>query len=151
MCGTSLHMLDGLLIVITQQTPKINKVLIDRSSRVFMYAKRDCGYSKKAYRLLKRLKINLDNLTVVDPLKKKYICSKKWEYVDTQDEELKKVIDLWNPGERTFPDIYVHEHPQWKYVGGCDNLVSATASNTGSDLMHLLPTKEYTGKNGLKF
>jgi glutaredoxin len=138
-------MFANLKQVIVNKTP--GKPFFDKNVKYFMYAKQGCGYSKRAYREISGRLKDPTRFTIVDPLKKGYLCSATWE-LKTKDHEdvnaeekkqLEELVSLWD-GTRTYPDIYVHDHPQWKWIGGCDDLERAlmTLSNPGSDLLRSL-------------
>ena len=73
---------------------------------------------------------------------------------------LQKLLGCWDSvikkkdvhSMKTWPQVFIHTHPEWHYVGGADDTVQLTpiAANTRvsgvgpSDLIHLLPmaTKE---------
>ena len=141
MCGKDIHMMQKLLTVIANRGPEIKSVLLNRESRVFMIAADYCGYSKKAWNCIKT-KINSDNFTIVDGEKGHYLCSKTFEVKkEFDDDNLAEILKLWGPIKSqgaTYPDIYIHKHPEWYRIGGCDDL-QASLMTPNSDLLHLLP------------
>ncbi len=139
MCGLTVHMFANLKQVIPKQTPRSTTIKFSENVKFFMYAKQGCGYSKRAHKEISDRLKDPARFTIVDPLKKGYLCSATWELkTDVNAEEkkqLEELVSLWD-GTRTYPDIYVHDHPQWKWIGGCDDLM--TLSNPGSDLLRSL-------------
>ena len=127
--------------------------------KAFMFAKERCGYSRRANEILQeRLAINPKDICIVgDPNSDnpRYLCAEKWTFIDS-NKELKDILDIWNDPKAkyenaTFPQVFIHAHPTWYYVGGCDELdkiapkiestVTSTVANTQeSDLLHLLPS-----------
>lgn len=157
MCGKTIHMLPQLLTVLKMRFQ--NKVISLPSSetpyKAFMFAKEKCGYSRRANEILKeRLQIDPKEICIVgNPNYDNpgYLCAEKWKFIDS-NEELEKILDIWNEKYKnaTFPQVFIHAHPKWYYVGGCDELdkiapkiestVTPTVANTQeSDLLHLLP------------
>ena len=161
MCGKTIHMLPQLLTVLRRRIQ--NKVISLPSSetpyKAFMFAKERCGYSRRANEILQeRLAINPKDICIVgDPNSDnpRYLCAEKWTFIDS-NKELKDILDIWNDPKAkyenaTFPQVFIHAHPTWYYVGGCDELdkiapkiestVTSTVANTQeSDLLHLLPS-----------
>lgn len=141
MCGKDIHMMQKLLTVVANRGPLLKSVVLNRESRVFMIAADYCPYSKKAWNII-RTKVNSDNFTIVDGEKGHYLCSKTFSVKkEFDDDNLAEILKLWRPIKTqgaTYPDIYVHEHPEWYRVGGCDNLQSSLTIQH-SDLLYLLP------------
>ena len=160
MCGKTIHMLPQLLTVLRMRIQ--NQVISLPSSetpyKAFMFAKERCVYSRRANEILqKRLQIDPKEICIVGNPNSKtpgYLCAEKWKFIDS-NEELEKILKIWNDPKAkyenaTFPQVFIHAHPKWYYVGGCNDLdkiapkiestVTPTVANTQeSDLLHLLP------------
>lgn len=158
MCGKTIHMLPQLLTVLRRRIQ--NKVISLPSSetpyKAFMFAKERCGYSRRANQILqKKLQIDPKDICIVgnpDSKTPGYLCAEKWTFIDA-NEDLEKILKIWNDPQAkyekaTFPQVFIHAHPKWYYVGGCNELdtkiaptVTSTVANTQeSDLLHLLPS-----------
>lgn len=129
MCGTTIHMLSNLrlLIKMLSTTEGIGSTLktqqILPSNKVFMYVRSSCGYSKKAYTRLKQ--IGVKNLVIVDRNTRKFMCPEQWGKILDDNSTVAEDLDNIFPKGFTHPQIFTHDHPQWKYVGGYDQLQSA--------------------------
>jgi glutaredoxin len=148
MCGVTIHMLPKLIEVIKARGPKIDRFTLNSKDKIFMYARKNCSFSRKAWRLLKS-HVKADNFTIVDGKNNHYLCSKTFEVKPELDNDvLKDLLKLWealkNEGS-TYPDIYIHKHPEWYHVGGCDSLQAAVTlpDIDLGDLLHLLPLGRY--------
>ena len=161
MCGKTIHMFPQLLRVLKMRFQ--NKVISlppsETPYKAFMFAKEDCWYSQRANEILQqRLAINPKDICIVGNPKSDnpgYLCAEKWTFIDS-NKELKEILDVWNDPKAkyktaTFPQVFIHAHPKWYYVGGCKELntltskiattVTSTVANTQeSDLLHLLPS-----------
>lgn len=151
MCGKTIHMLPRLLTVLKKRfsynvisLPPLKK---NDTYKAFMFARKGCGYSQKANRILQeRLKINTKEICIVDSNDRQYLCAEKWQFIDP-DENLQSILDIWDEKYKnaTFPQVFIHAHPKWYYVGGCEDLekmttTASTVVNTQvSDQLHLLP------------
>lgn len=148
MCGVTIHMLPKLKTVIKAGKPKLLSFTLNPADRIFMYAKEHCPFSRQAWNLLKSHG-KADNFTIVDGDKKHYLCSKTFVVKPELDNDvLKDLLNLWGPLKQqgsTYPDIYIHKHPEWYHVGGFDDLQKAfTLPNIDlGDLLHLLPLARY--------
>jgi len=148
MCGVTIHMLPKLKEVIKARGPKINKFTLNAGDRIFMFAKKNCSFSQKAWGLMKS-HVGADNFTIVDGDKRHYLCSKTFkEKPDLDNDVLKDLLQLWGPLKNegsTYPDIYSHKHPEWYHVGGSDSLQAAVTlpDIDLGDLLHLLPLGRY--------
>lgn len=157
MCGLTVYMVKNLLSVIKNTPRRLKMFNIDENTRFFMYAKHECGFSKKAFNhITKTLNITSNKFTIVDPVKKSYICAGKWQYAlgnKTEQKQLNKLIDAWNKTyiRHTYPDIYVYIPSRWYYIGGCDDCLSTQINISTSDLLHLLPTIKNNPSTQLRF
>lgn len=166
MCGTKFHMLPNLLSVIKTKTPVLqNLSKISNKTYVFMFAKQSCKFSKHANSILKNdLNVNPENICIVDKESRQFLCAKTWKLIDkapiASDENatLQQVLGIWdlNYKNATVPQIFIHFHPTWFYVGGCMDLqkLSTVENIQGDDLLHLLPLgkeAKYTEPTQLKF
>lgn len=152
-----------------------------KTPRFFMYIANWCGNSKRAFNhiqntMLKDIKTKSDYFTVVNTVKKKrqFACPEKpWtangptlltkegDMANANNVMLQQLLGCWDliqqnqkdcKEKRTWPQVFIHVHPHWHYVGGADDTVKLTpiVANTQesedgpSDLIHLLPmaTKE---------
>ena len=115
-----------------------------------MFAKEKCGYSRRANEILQqRLQIDTKDICIVgnpNSNDRGYLCAEKWQFINSNEElkaKLVPILDIWDAEytNATFPQVFIHAHPRWYYVGGCDELETmSTAANTQeSDLLHLLP------------
>jgi len=134
MCGGVIHMLKELLPVIRTRAPKTTTLY--PANKIFMYAKKNCWFSKRAHTHLKEL--GFINITIVDKNKGQFLCSDKWVYIDADGEkaeQLNTLMDVWNDSEYdTVPQIFTHLHPQWYYVGDCETVTKFGTS----DMLHLI-------------
>ena len=146
--------------------------------RFFMYALSTCKYSKAAYYHIKNemLKAVYDDnvdlyeeqayFTAVDVKANQYICTyedkfgvlldKPKKLSDPHNVQLNQLLGQWCIMEKTAsltkPQVFIHIHPNWHYVGGSNELrqlkyvppapptTTPTVANTQEcDLLHLLP------------
>lgn len=151
----------------------------EKPPRFFMYVNSKCGFSRKAFNHIKNtmLKdIDIENksdyFTVVSTNDRLFACPvKPWTengptlllkeegMANENNVLLQQLLGCWDVIQRkndhsmkTWPQVFIHTHPDWYYVGGADDTVKLTpiAANTAgseggsSDLIHLLPmvTKE---------
>ena len=169
MCGKTIHMLQQLKEVLRNRIsykvisytylPPLKK---NDTYKAFMFAREGCGYSQKANSILQeRLKIDPKEICIVDSKNRQYLCAEKWKFIDS-DEKLQNILDIWdiNYKNATFPQVFIHAHPKWYYVGGCDDLmkmtttVSTVVDTQVSDQLHLLPLAKggrHTPPTQLKF
>ena len=96
MCGLTVHMFANLKQVIPKQTPRSTTIKFSENAKYFMYAKQGCGYSKRAYREISGRLKDPARFTIVDPLKKGYLCSATWELKtkDHKDVNTKEKMQL---------------------------------------------------------
>lgn len=140
MCGTTIHMLSNLQMLIRKLSTvegigvnlKTQQIL--PSNKVFMYVRSSCGYSKKAYNRLKE--IGVKNLIIVDRNTQKFMCPDKWGKILDDNSTVAEDLDKIFPKGFTHPQIFTHEHPQWKHVGGYDQLQDAKILQ--DDMVNLL-------------
>ena len=159
MCGLTIHMLANLKKVIENRGPVTKTLNLTKNVKIFMYAREKCPYSRKAWGILKG-HVESDNFTIIDAQQNHYLCSKSFKPKPELDNDvLKELLRLWKPIHDqggTYPDIYVHNHPQWYRVGGCDDLQACITVPhiLSNDLLHLLPlvhNTKGTESSSLKF
>ena len=154
MCGTKFHMLSKLLTAINARKPYLSRIpKITDKTFVFMIAKQECKYSKKALSILKDdLKISPDNISIVEKDERLFLCAKTWQLISKKPvaseenvnlQQILGLLDLYYKN-KTVPQIFIHSHPTWYYIGGCMDLINLMSSSTvedtqGDDLLHLLP------------
>ena len=151
----------------------------EKPPRFFMYVNSRCGFSRKAFNyiqntMLKDIKNKSDYFTVVSTTDRLFACPEQpWKIGDgptllPKEENianennvlLQQLLGCWDSviqnkdvhSMKTWPQVFIHTHPDWHYVGGADDTLKLTpiAANTRgsevgpSDLIHLLPmvTKE---------
>ena len=182
MCKAEIHMLKQLWPVMKQQEKVGTEIIMDqvrkvvkkgKTPRFFMYAANWCGNSENAFNhiqnvLLENLEDKSDHFTIVDVATSRYICpndswytliDKEKELASDLNVQLQQLMGCWQSvlvkktkAFNTKPQVFIHTHPNWHYVGGADDTLKLTpiAANTqvseggSSDLIHLLPmvTKE---------
>lgn len=188
MCKKKIHMLNKLWPVMKRQNKVDTKVIMKKieesgkTPRFFMYAANWCSNSKRAFNhiqeLLHKLEDKSDHFTVVDVETNRYICpNKNWySLVDKEKElssdsnvQLQQLMGNWtsvllpkqDKTTHTKPQVFVHIHPNWHYVGGANDTVKLSiAANTqasegkASDPQRLLPMVvegKRSSPNRLKF
>ena len=152
----------------------------EKPPRFFMYIADWCPNSKRAFNHIQNIMLNgiknkSDYFTVVNTVKNKrqFACPEKpWtangptllpkeeDMANENNVLLQQLLGCWDlcikgntiKDKRTWPQVFIHTHPDWHYVGGADDTVKLTpiaaniqVSEVGpSDLIHLLPmaTKE---------
>lgn len=173
MCKTEIHMLKQLWPVMKKQDKVSTKLIMKevkksgKTPRFFMYAANWCPYSKRAFNhiqeLLNKLEDKSDHFTVVDVETSRYICpNKNWySLVDKEKElssdsnvQLQQLMGNWtsvllpkqDKTAHTKPQVFMHIHPNWHYVGGANDTVKLSiAANTrasegkASDQQRFLP------------
>lgn len=151
-----------------------------QTPRFFMYVNSGCGYSRRAFNHIRNNMLmdikdenKSDYFTVVSTTDRLFACpNSTWpergrpkllEKGPIEGENnllLQQLLGCWDSviqkkndhSMKTWPQVFIHTHPDWHYVGGADDTVKLTpiAANTrvseggSSDLIHLLPmaTKE---------
>ncbi len=152
----------------------------NQTPKFFMYVANWCVNSERAFNhiqniMLKDIENKSDYFYVVNTVKNKrqFACPQnpwipnvgptllpKGEIAGDNNVLLQQLLGCWDlcikdntiKDKRTWPQVFIHTHPVWHYVGGADDTVKLTpiAANTPgseygpSDLIHLLPmaTKE---------
>ena len=175
MCGKTIHMVEVLKPVLQNRMKfKVKKLPLLKNNdtyKAFLFVKKNCGYSEAANKLLQNnLKIDAKDICLVEPMRSRFVCAEKlykngeWVMLDKDtknlgtelNSQLQSVLGIWQVDFKntTFPQVFLHAHPKWHYIGGCDDLreIISSSSTVGdtrtqeSDLLHLLPlVKEGTG------
>ena len=145
MCGIKQILSPELLQCIRKSTPVISKLPLKWSGQVFMFAKQHCPYSQRAWKEIKKyidVKEDSNRVTIIDGNAGNYLCSKTFNPLAVQDDQLSTFLDVWNEikaeERRTYPDIYYGANT-WQRIGGCDDLLNAVTVLDTGDLLHLLP------------
>lgn len=139
MCGTTIHMLSNLKMLLHklsayEASSALNSVTrLNPNNKIFMYVRSTCGYSKRAYEHLKELKVK--ELVIVDRNSRRFMCPEKWGKILQENSTVAEDLDKLFPPGFTHPQVFTHEHPNWKHVGGFDSLLSA--SNVQDDMVEL--------------